>query len=337
MPSTRWIFMTLLGVLAGLALGADTQPATQPAPGALVREYVKIAGGELRSYLVHEPSDVDRKTKLPLLLCLHGATDNAAYAAEAYGWIAKADKEHFLAVFPEGLPDEIPGMPDNGQHYWTPGYMNNAQESDDVRFLRKMIDRLENRYPIDPTRIFLCGHSNGAVMAYMLAARHPEKIAALAIVAGTIGVQDQERKLFTIPTPKAAVPLLIFHGREDPNLPYDPPAPATQPAGADTTSPAGAAYQSLGVPASVAFWVQANHCDPKPKITTSEDGEVTRESYTPANPGNGAPITLLSLKHGNHMWPGAKDMPGKTQKPSRVLDATAEMWTFFTTTTRPAR
>lgn len=326
-----------MGLLAGLTLGADTQPATRPAPGALVREYVKLgATGELRSYLVHEPLIVDRKSKLPLLICLHGATDNAAYAAEAYGWTGKADKEHFLAVFPDGLPDEVPGMPDNGQHYWTPGYMDNAQESDDVRFLLKMIDRLENRYPVDSTRIFLCGHSNGAVMAYMLAARHPEKVAGLGIVAGTIGVQSATGKLITIPDPKSPIPLIIFHGREDPNLPYDPPAPATQPA-ADNASPASATYQSLGVPASLAFWVKANHCDPQPKITTSDDGEVTRESYTPADPKHGASITLISLRHGNHMWPGAKDMPGKTQKPSRVLDATAEMWAFFTTATRPAR
>ena len=175
---------------------------------------------------------------------------------------------------------------------------------------------------MDRKRVYVCGHSNGAVMAYMLAARYPEKLAGLGIVAGTMGVEDGKGKRWVIPEPKGAVPLIVFHGKEDLNLPYERVVAASQSA-----EGAGGVTQTLGVKESVGMWVKANGCEGEAVVIKEE--EVIRETYGPGKGKEGARVELVTVVHGNHMWPGAKAMEGKSQKPSKAVDATGEMWRFW--------
>jgi len=60
-----------------------------------------------------------------------------------------------------------------------------ATSTDDVAFISALIDTLVARYPIDPARVFVTGHSNGAHMAYHLAHSLWNKVAAIAPVEGS--------------------------------------------------------------------------------------------------------------------------------------------------------
>src|ERR1700757_1181274 len=59
-------------------------------------------GGRTREYIVHVPASYNGKAALPLVLVLHGATQGDANAERMSGMSTLADKERFLAVYPEG-------------------------------------------------------------------------------------------------------------------------------------------------------------------------------------------------------------------------------------------
>jgi polyhydroxybutyrate depolymerase len=281
-------------------------PACSPAPSteAPARRSVHslTINNTPRSYILRLPPAYDGKTPVPLVLLLHGATDSAAYAEQAYHFAEKADAVGAILVLPDALGDRHAWRPFTG-----PGAL--PDDNDDLQFLTSLLDSLPAQYAVDKRRVFVCGHSAGAMMTYRLAAERPDLVAAAGIVAGSMGDAD-----WGVPTPKAPVPLILFHGRKDTNVPYG-------------DAPAGA------VPHALAVWRKINGCD-KPPTTDRPVPTVERQTFPSTLPQK-ADLVLYSLDNGNHMWPGGTPMPGKTEQPLQDIPATDLMWTFFTAHPHP--
>jgi polyhydroxybutyrate depolymerase len=58
--------------------------------------------GRTRSYILHVPANHNGTGAMPLVIVLHGATQGDANAERMSGMSALADKENFIAVYPEG-------------------------------------------------------------------------------------------------------------------------------------------------------------------------------------------------------------------------------------------
>ena len=58
---------------------------------------------------------------------------------------------------------------------WVPPAYNfcNMNNHDDVAFIGKVLDDLSTKYPIDPTKRYVAGSSNGGMLAYLIACKHP--------------------------------------------------------------------------------------------------------------------------------------------------------------------
>ncbi|HEY6124829.1 MAG TPA: prolyl oligopeptidase family serine peptidase [Steroidobacteraceae bacterium] len=97
------------------------------------------------------------------------------------------------------LPDGPEGPPDG----W------NEIESE----LIAMVDRTVADFKGDPRRVYLTGLSYGGFGAWNLAARHPEKFAALVPIVGYAHPDHAE------PIAKAKLPLWVFAGGRDPVVP----------------------------------------------------------------------------------------------------------------------
>lgn len=150
--------------------------------------------GEVRSFRLHQPAgSFDRR--LPVVLCFHGRTDRAAKIEDWSGFSSIADREGFIAVYPEGLDAK-----------W-----RIASSEVDVTFVADILATLGARFPVDPDRIFATGISNGAQMAWLLACKRPSDFAAFGLVAGSYPhvCGDGGR-----------APIIIFHGTLDIVLPY---------------------------------------------------------------------------------------------------------------------
>lgn len=115
----------------------------------------------------------------PLVVVLHGCTQDAAVYDHGSGWSTLADRHGFVLLFPEQQRANNPMLCFN----WF-----SADESrrgaGEAASIRAMIDAVAKVHPVDPARIFVTGLSAGGAMAAAMLAAYPETFSAGAIIAG---------------------------------------------------------------------------------------------------------------------------------------------------------
>lgn len=136
---------------------------------------------------VHLPA---RRPRQPLLvLDLHSSHGNAATEADCSRLDLLAEQYGFVVARPEGV---IPAERPNPDRLWlwnvpgvptTTGLLPGAGARDDIGFLSAVISAAQDRLGT-ADRVALAGLSGGARMASAYAAAHPERVVALAAVAG---------------------------------------------------------------------------------------------------------------------------------------------------------
>jgi len=85
---------------------ARRRPQTGAAPGPSPsgeRSETLTHDGVARNYMIHVPASYDGNAPVPLVLDIHGLTSNASQQAAISGWRAKADREGFVVIWPNGL------------------------------------------------------------------------------------------------------------------------------------------------------------------------------------------------------------------------------------------
>jgi polyhydroxybutyrate depolymerase len=271
-----------------------------------------VVGGLNRNYVVHVPKGLNPKTPMPVVLALHGATMNGPMMAWFSGLNQTADEAGFIAVYPNGT-GRLSSFFWNGGNRYGSTIQNNV---DDVAFIHALLDDLIQTYPVDAQRIYSTGLSNGAIMAYRLAAELSDRIAAVAPVAGSVGTE--------IVQPKRPVSILHFHGTLDEFIPFT--------GGRGKRSISGRNFRS--VDDSIRMWIKANGCDENPKIDVLSEGrdglKVTRNTY--GNGRDGAEVVLVVIEGGGHTWPGRKSPTRLLGKSTLNISANNLMWEFFTNT-----
>lgn len=120
--------------------------------------------GMPHTWFVHKPA---RNGKLPVMFFFHGGSDNPMEAAEMSKFHELGEKEGFLTVYPWGSDTAS----------WNCNYA--PEGYDDVAYIHALIDWMKTHYPVDESRIYLSGFSNGAAMAQIYAMEYPEQIAGV--------------------------------------------------------------------------------------------------------------------------------------------------------------
>jgi len=262
-----------------------------------------------RTYVVHTPNGLDSKTPTPVVLALHGATMNGPMMAWFTGLNSKADEAGFIAVYPNGTGTHS-SLTWNGGNCCGSAMQNNV---DDVAFINALLDDLIWAYQIDSRRIYATGMSNGAIMAYRLGSELSDRIAAIAPVAGSIGIE--------VGQPKNPVSVLHFHGTQDEFVPFT--------GGKGPRSITGTDFRS--VEDSIQAWVRANECEVSPindLLADSDDGlRVTRRTYGSGR--DGSEVSLVVIEGGGHTWPGMKPNLKILGKSTLGISANDMMWDFF--------
>ncbi|HYJ52863.1 MAG TPA: PHB depolymerase family esterase [Allosphingosinicella sp.] len=115
----------------------------------------------------------------PLVVVLHGCTQDAAVYDHGSGWSALADKNGFILLFPEQNRANNPLLCFN----WFSG--NDSQRGmGEAASIANMIAAVKKAHAIDPKRVFVTGLSAGGAMAGVMLATYPELFAGGAIIAG---------------------------------------------------------------------------------------------------------------------------------------------------------
>ena len=265
-------------------------PNAAPATGDLF--FTSQSAGGLRWYYLHVPRGY-RPQKTELVLNFHGYTSDPLQEALLSKMNAAADARGIIVAYPAGQGRSWNAGLCCGQSAW-------VTQVDDVQFVRDTIDAISRSYCIDPKRVFATGMSNGGFLSHRLGCELSDRIAAIAPVAGAMGIADCN--------PPRHVPVMHFHGTLDPLVPYN----------------GGSALGFPSVAESTAGWVMRNGCSASTTDIYSH-GDATCTQWDCPTDGE---TVLCTIDGGGHTWPGGTPVPalGKT---STDLDATSEMLDFF--------
>ena len=161
-------------------------------PAQDIQKQIIKSQGKSRGYYLFVPEKLTADQPAPLLLLLHGSGHNGMSLVEKWKDLAK--KERIILVGPDSSNPEM---------WATPG--------DGPDFLHDLITELQSKYPIDPHRLYLFGHSGGACFALYMSLYESEYFAATAIHAGALRTED--KKIVAIATRK--IPMYIAVGTVD--------------------------------------------------------------------------------------------------------------------------
>jgi poly(hydroxyalkanoate) depolymerase family esterase len=117
--------------------------------------------------------------KAPLVVVLHGCTQDAAANAAGAGWLQLADLYGFAVLAPDQSAQNNPNRCFN---WFQPQDVTRGQG--EAESIRQMVQALVVRQDLDPKRIFVTGLSAGGGMASALLAAYPELFAGGGIIAG---------------------------------------------------------------------------------------------------------------------------------------------------------
>ena len=191
--------------------------ATPSPEGAVTRGTWRGAAGTL-GYRVFVPSRRHR-SPAPLMVMLHGGTQDAETFAAATGMDEVAEREGFLVVYPEQSRSANP------LGYWNwfrPGDQHrDAGEPSSIAGITRAVAA---EHDVDPDAVAVMGFSAGAAMAAVLAATYPDLYTAAGVHSGLApGAARDVRSAFAAMRsappvsdgPVLRVPLLVFHGDRD--------------------------------------------------------------------------------------------------------------------------
>jgi poly(hydroxyalkanoate) depolymerase family esterase len=119
------------------------------------------------------------KGPVPLVVVLHGCTQNAALFDHGSGWSMLADRHGFILLFPEQQRANNPMLCFN---WFASG--DNRHGQGEAASIRAMIAAVGEAHAVDQSRIFVTGLSAGGAMTSVMLATYPEIFAAGAIIAG---------------------------------------------------------------------------------------------------------------------------------------------------------
>ncbi|MFM7750395.1 MAG: alpha/beta hydrolase family esterase, partial [Opitutaceae bacterium] len=177
------------------------------------------------------------------------------------------------------------------------------------------LDRIATEYRVDAHRVFVAGFSNGASMAFRIAAELPQRIAAIAPVAGSCWMEN-------LPA-MGGVSICYLSGTADPLNPLEGGYPRLATGGADQGG-----KPKPPVRVTMEKWIRALGCPETPAHEARVNGVHLRRHGTGRD---GATVEFITVEDLGHVWPG-----GNAPAPAFLvghandrLNATDTVWDFF--------
>jgi len=257
--------------------------------------------GEARSeYQLYLPTSPRRPA--PVVIALHRFTEDGRIMARLTGLNEVADREGFLVVYPNGSGRRFEAWEGGGR--------------DDVALVLAILEDVARRVPIDRSRVYVTGASNGGFLTHRLACLEPAVFAAAAPVMALM-----PRELSEIVPDGDPVPMLIVHGDED----------RIVPAKGSNLFLSGR-RSALSLRETIDYWVRRNGCRPGAVTTELRDRDPDDRTRVVLHRYPGPVETLYcEVVGGGHTWPGG-DEPGPAfivGRTSRDVSATELIWDFF--------
>jgi predicted esterase len=159
-----------------------------------VQKETFVSRNKKRTYYLFVPETLKPSESAPLIVLLHGSGRDGLSLVDK--WKELANKETII----------LAGLNSADSSAW-----NTTNDGPDV--LRDLVEHLKITYPIDSHRVYLFGHSGGAVFAILLSLMESEYFAATAVHAGSLRQQEEFKFVERV---RRGIPLGIWIGTRDP-------------------------------------------------------------------------------------------------------------------------
>ncbi len=181
------VIATVLLLLCGAAV----------AGGPKIERTQVQSGGKKRTYYCYVP-ETAKAGPAPLLLLLHGSGHAGDLLVQ--NWKGEADKQGIILVGPDS----------NDPRSW-----DSSVDSPD--FLRDVIVDVMANHDVDPQRLYIFGHSGGAMYGILLGLMESNYFAAVGVHAGAL----QQAEYVLISNAQRKIPIGLWSGRQDDSVPID--------------------------------------------------------------------------------------------------------------------
>jgi poly(hydroxyalkanoate) depolymerase family esterase len=316
--------------LPGLKTGLNTDlvtPADALPEGAAFNSgtFANLSGS--RDYKLYIPSGYHGQ-RLPLVVMLHGCTQNPDDFAAGTGMNTLAESQPCLVLYPAQTGCANPSRCWN---WFKPG--DQQRESGEPAIIAGMTRQIIDEYKLDEQRVYVAGLSAGGAMATTLAMTYPDLYAAVgvhsglphgaaqdipsalaAMQGGTSPLAGRTKRPGARVTPSTAqkIPAIIFHGDRDTTV---------HPGNGDRVAAQYLPSTGLG-------------SLPKSDLDTkSRRGQVPNgHAYTCSTHHNADGLAILeqwSIHGAAHAWAGGTSQGSYTDP--KGPDASREMLRFFLT------
>lgn len=166
-----------------------------------------VVGGN-RPVAVNLPSDTSQPSSL--LIMLHSASTSGAHQERYMKLAPVAKKLGMIYIAPDGKVGA------DGRRVWNAAKaccQKSGTPVDDIAYISSLIDEIAAKFPVDRSRIYMVGHSNGAFMALSYACT----TSSVAAVVSLAGAFDSEYTCLS----KKPFALLQIHGVADKTIKID--------------------------------------------------------------------------------------------------------------------
>ncbi len=249
--------------------GPRTAAASDLPNGARVLRGTHASRHGKRDYRLYVPSAALRGEPLPLVVMLHGCTQDADDFARGTRMDAVAEARGAFVLYPEQSKRANP----QGCWNWFKG-AHQTNERGEPAIVAGMLDELAATHPIDASRVYAAGLSAGGAMAAILGECAPERFAAVGVHSGLgAGAAHDVPSAFAamqgrgeaVRAPR--VPTIVFHGDADRTV-----APDCAEALVDAVE----ARLSGVLPRTEAVRVNGRHCERTVWSASSGHGALER-------------------------------------------------------------
>lgn len=303
----------LIAALATAALAGCTTFSTPrtlnvAAPGATTFHSLRV-GKDTRTFLLHLPPAAAGSHRVPLVIVFHGHTGNAEVARNSSQMNAAADSMGMAVVYADGS-GRVHGIGLSWNAGSCCGWAQ-ANRVDDVAFVDSLRATLTRSGHIDSTSIFAAGFSAGGMLALKVACERPGIVRGVADLAGAM-------PNWPCPT-RGPVGVLLVRGDDDEDLREDYAEQRAE----------GALPFAISTDSAARFWERVNQCKGREVRVVQQSPKVPVRTRIATGCARGGSVTIVSIPHHPHAWPGGRSTWWFGQRPSQAVNGSALVLGFF--------